>query len=255
MASIWRWLTWQRVPIAQLHIARPRFEALFWAGFALLYVALSAATGLLIRWRPLPLPGAGKFTEDLWYLLLFKVVGLLLVPCALLRWQGYRIRDLLEGWAARPRTALTLALAAVLGLLPNLGYLPGIGAALAEKWPLLVPAAVIPLLCAALPEEIVYRGLLQTRLEATIGRLPALILASLLFAAWHLPSRYLLSSGAEGNAGDLVSVMVGTGAPVFVAGLVFGWAWDRWRSLPHLVLAHWAVDLLPGIGSFLGVVH
>lgn len=153
----------------------------------------------------------------------------------------------------------TLAVVAALAVLPNLGHVHAIQQAVARQdgaMVLLVGAAtVVPLLCAALPEEIVFRGLLQTRLEAVLGRVPALVLASLLFTLWHLPTRYLLSSGVEGTAGDLGSVLLGTGLPVFLVGLIFGWAWDRWRSLPHLVLAHWAVDLLPSISSFLGVMH
>jgi len=88
-----------------------------------------------------------------------------------------------------------------------------------------------------------------------LWRLPAILIASLLFTLWHLPPRYLLSSGVEGAAGDLGSVLLGTGLPVFVVGLIFAWAWARWRSLPHLVLAHWAIDLLPSVSSFVGVMH
>lgn len=57
---------------------------------------------------------------------------------------------------------------------------------------------------------------------------------ALLFTAWHLPTRHFLSSGIEGTAGDLTSVIMGTGVPVFMVGLVFGWLWERYRSLPTL---------------------
>ena len=107
------------------------------------------------------------------------------------------------------------------------------------------------LFTAGLPEEIVYRGVLQTRLELLWGRLAALVVTALLFTAWHLPSRYLLASGAEGTAGDLGSVLLGTGLPVLVGAVVFGWAWDRWRNLPVLVAVHWGIDVLPSVASFL----
>lgn len=104
---------------------------------------------------------------------------------------------------------------------------------------------------AALPEELVYRWALQTRIERIWGRLAAILLAAVLFTAWHLPTRYLLASGAEGRAGDLASVLRGTGLPVLVVGLSFGWAWDRWRNLPALVALHWGIDTLPSVASIL----
>jgi uncharacterized protein len=113
---------------------------------------------------------------------------------------------------------------------------------------------VLPLFCAGLPEEIVYRWGLQTRLERAWGRPLAIAITAVLFTAWHLPTRYLLASGAEGTAGDLGSVLLGTGLPVLLVGLIFGWAWDRWRNLPALVFLHWGIDTLPSVASFLHIV-
>ncbi len=111
----------------------------------------------------------------------------------------------------------------------------------------------MPLFTAGLPEEIVYRGFLQTRLEATRGRPTAILVTAVLFTAWHLPSRYLLSRGGEGQAGDAVSILLGTGLPVFIVALIFGWAWDRYRDLPVLIAVHWGVDSLPTMSSMLGI--
>lgn len=60
-----------------------------------------------------------------------------------------------------------------------------------------------------------------------MGALSAWIATALLFTAWHLPTRFLLADGIEGKAGDLGSVLVGTGIPVLLVGIVFGWTWDR----------------------------
>jgi uncharacterized protein len=259
MKRLWSWLTWQRVPVTAMGIRHPGIEARLWTGFAVGYAGLAVVIGLLIRAFPMPLLGSVKFTDDLWYLLVFKLAALLVLPLIILWRQGYGPRDLLPAWRFRVITVFTLAVVTALAIVPNLGHMNAIQQAIAQQdgaMVLLVGAATaVPLLCAALPEEIVFRGLLQTRLEAALGRIPALLLASLLFTLWHLPTRYLLSSGVEGAAGDLGSVLLGTGLPVFIVGLIFGWAWDRWRSLPHLVLAHWAVDLLPSMSSFLGVMH
>jgi|SRR5450759_4057077 len=111
----------------------------------------------------------------------------------------------------------------------------------------------MPLFTAALPEEIVYRGLLQTRLEATTPAPIAILVSAVLFTAWHLPSRYLLASGVEGRGGDLSSVVLGTGVPAFIVGLVFGVLWYRYRRLMPLITAHWGIDLLPGLSSLLGI--
>jgi membrane protease YdiL (CAAX protease family) len=259
MKRLWSWLTRQRVPVAAMRIDRPRGEAALWSGYAIGYAVLALLVGLLIRVVPLPLLGSVKFTDDLWYLLVFKLGALLAVPLLILWRQGYGPRDLLPAWRWRVITVFTLAVVAALAVVPNLGHLAAIQQAIDRQDGAMIAvigaATAVPLLCAALPEEIVFRGLLQTRLEAVLGRLPALVLAALLFTLWHLPTRYLLSSGVEGAAGDLGSVLLGTGLPVFIVGLVFGWAWDRWRSLPHLVLAHWAVDLLPSLSSYLGIAY
>ena len=113
----------------------------------------------------------------------------------------------------------------------------------------------LPHFMAGIPEEVIYRALLQTRLEKLLGRVSAIGITALMFAAWHLPSRYLLSKGVEGSAGDLGLVLMGTGIPVFVVGLIFGLLWDRYRSLLPLIAAHWGIDTLPTVFSLLGISY
>ena len=257
MRHVLSWISWQRVPVVRMPRPDEGRDALLWTGFALFYAALAVLTGLLIRAHPVPLWGSGRFTEDAWYVFGFKLMALLVLPAALLLLRGYGRSDLLPCWRWRWRLLLSFPLVFVIGIALNLGHLSGIRHALqgggAGLLVVVVGAACLPLFTAALPEELVFRALLQTRLEACLGRWAAIGLSALLFTAWHLPTRYLLSEGVEGSAGDLGSVLAGTGLPVLIVGLVFGWAWDRWRSLPHLVLAHWAVDLLTSVSSLLGV--
>ena len=113
--------------------------------------------------------------------------------------------------------------------------------------------ALLPLFIAGIPEEVVYRGILQTRLERLLGRLWAILITALLFTAWHLPTRFLLSRGVEGTAGNLGSVLLGTGVPVLIIGLLLGIVWDRYRNLPSLIAFHWGVDTLPTMLAMLGV--
>ena len=97
-------MRWQRVGIDAIRIDRPRAELAFLLAFAVLYVGLSGLTGLLVRSWPIPVAGAASFTNDLWYTAVFKLLGLLVLPCAVFFSWGYRPRDLLLGW--RPtRTA------------------------------------------------------------------------------------------------------------------------------------------------------
>ena len=60
-------------------------------------------------------------------------------------------------------------------------------------------------------------------------------------------------AAGEGTAGDLGSVIMGTGVPVAIFGLFFALMWDRYRSLPVLIAFHWGVDVLPTTISMLGI--
>jgi membrane protease YdiL (CAAX protease family) len=64
----------------------------------------------------------------------------------------------------------------------------------------------------------------------------------------------MTNTGIEGSAGDLPSVLLGTGVPVFIAGLIFSLRWDRHRKLVPLIAAHGGVDTLPSISSLLHVL-
>jgi membrane protease YdiL (CAAX protease family) len=239
-----------------MRVIDARGEARVALAFALAYVALSGVTGLVQRARPLPLLGATLLTSDAWYALGYKIGLLLVVPLVALHRAGYRAADLLPGWRATPGSILKLLAAFGLGFLLNAGKLDDIRVAAAalpgpEAMGRIALGGGLMLFTAGLPEEIVYRGVLQTRLELLWGRVAAVLVTALLFTAWHLPSRYLLASGAEGTAGDLGSVLLGTGLPVLIVALIFGVAWDRWRNLPVLIALHWGIDVLPSVASFL----
>ena len=244
----------QRLRGADIRIVHPARELGIALAFAVAYVLAAVATGLIERAYPLPLLGASYLTSDATYVLAFKIGLLLVVPLIAIRRAGYTLDDFLLDWRPTPRAVAVVAGLFALGVLINGSKLAAISGALVapgEKILRISVGAAVVLFAAALPEEIVYRWALQTRIERVWGRTAAIIGASLLFTAWHLPTRFLLASGAEGRAGDLASVLVGTGLPVFIVGLIFGWAWDRWRNLPALVALHWGIDTLPSVASFL----
>jgi len=254
------WTVRQRLPVDDLLIRQPVREATIALAYAVFFVLAAVMTGLLIRWRPLPLLGSASFTYDFWYSIVFKILLLLTIPLVWYYRQGYKLSDLAPGWTWTPRNAVVLALAFFAGLSLNLlqgrwdlviGGVPGF--TVGERAVRLSAGVIMPFLIAGFPEEFVYRGFLQTRLEKVWGRFAAITVSVLLFTAWHIPTRYLLAHGVEGSAGDLSSVILGTGVPVLIVGSVFALLWDRYRNLPALIAAHWGVDVLPAMISFLGI--
>jgi uncharacterized protein len=103
-----------------------------------------------------------------------------------------------------------------------------------------------------LPEEIFYRIILQTRIEKLFGWSASIIFSSIMFSLFHFPSRIILSSGVEGEAGNLLSVFTGTLLPVFVIGIIFGFLWNRYRNIYLLISLHFGIDLLPSLASIVG---
>ena len=246
----------QRLRAADIRIKDPARELRVVLGLSLAYVLAAVLTGLAMRAWPHPLFGATYLTSDVTYVVCFKIGLLLVVPVIAIRRAGYGIPDLLLGWRPTPGAVARVAALLAFGVFVNASKLAPISDAASvlaksEAALRIGLGAVLVFFTAALPEELVFRWALQTRLERLWGRLPAVLLAAVLFTAWHLPTRYLLASGAEGRAGDFASVLLGTGLPVLVVGLVFGWAWDRWRNLPALVALHWGIDVLPSVASFL----
>src|SRR5205085_2551007 len=112
------------------------------------------------------------------------------------------------------RSALVLVVCAALGLFINAGRFGELRDAwrqhpAPEAFARATLGVAIAYLQAGIPEELVYRGLFQTRLEASWGRAPAILVSVALFVAWHLPTRFLLAHGVEGEAGNLGSVLLG----------------------------------------------
>jgi uncharacterized protein len=257
-SSVTAWITRQRVPAAEIFISEPAREARWALAYALFYIGASLATGLVIRAGPHPILSAAGFTQDAVYVVAFKLVLLLAVPLAWFLHRGYRLSHVLAGWRATPGAILRVALAFIIGASINASHVAWLqvavpkytGTDLALRIGL---ALLLPLVSAGLPEEFYYRAVLQTRIERQWGRWAAVLSSTVLFTAWHLPTRILLAHGVEGQAGQWGSVLLGTGLPVFIVGLFFCWQWDRNRNLPLLVALHWGIDLLPAASSLFGV--
>lgn len=88
----------------------------------------------------------------------------------------------------------------------------------------------------SLLEEVFYRRWLQTRWEYVLGPWPAIVLASLLWAAWHI--------GIQGTGHlptDLASAFVNQG----VLGLFLGYLWSRYRAMWPLLVVHGSLNAAP----------
>ncbi len=238
---------------------RPDWELVIFSAYAIVYVLIVGFFSLLIRHHPLPILGAIGFTEDLWYVVFVKLVFLFGVPLAIYRGFGHSISRLFAQQRSNgAKTTSIVLLAFLAGFSLNLGRLPPILQRVVRgdtpgAFTLLV-AACVPF-SAAFPEETFYRVIFQTRLERHFGKVKGILAASALFSLFHLPSRFILAAGVEGQAGNFASVLEGTLIPVFILGLVFGFVWSRYRNMSLLVALHYGIDFLPIMSSFFGIRH
>ncbi|MEV0645054.1 type II CAAX endopeptidase family protein [Phytomonospora sp. NPDC050363] len=110
-------------------------------------------------------------------------------------------------------------------------------------YPDLVETAIIAtltFLTASVLEEVFYRRWLQTRLEARLGTTAGVILASLLFAAMHIPTHHPHT--------DPVANIAGVIAFQGLFGLFVGSLWARYRNIWIVIAVHTvtnAASLIP----------
>ncbi|MDI1321888.1 MAG: CPBP family intramembrane metalloprotease [Algoriphagus sp.] len=252
--SLISYLNWQRTPVESIRFKALDKEIRWLIGYSIFYVFAGYLIGLVILHHPYPILGATQFVQDVWYSIVYKFVLLLLIPFFVffVSW-GYRSKDLLLRIQPTLRNVGAGLLFILLGFFLNAGHIRPIqqNFFLFEDSILrLVTGVMMPLFIAALPEELFFRGYLQTRLEKKWNRFSAILISTLLFTAWHLPTRYLLSDGVEGQAGDLEGILLNTGLPVFIIGLLFAMHWSRYRNIILLILVHWAIDILPSVSSY-----
>lgn len=101
---------------------------------------------------------------------------------------------------------------------------------------LLLATIAVGFLLNALLEEVFYRRWLQSRWEVLLGRRPAIVLTSALWASWHI--------GIQGSGAlhvDLAHVFVNQG----VLGLFLGYMWSKYRAMWPILVVHGAVNALP----------
>lgn len=197
-------------------------------GYALLYPFLIAAVTLL----------------QLDYIEIGKLL-LLLIPCCILFWLfGRKIRY--SQGIPRLWYWLGPAIVAVCYLvLNNIPPFSVQGVSTKVTLPTAILFTIITALNAGIPEELFYRVLLQTRLESVLGRWNGIALASLLFALFHLPTRFVSWLAITGSPTSsfilgLAAVLTFQGA----GGFLLGYLWSRYRNIWLNMLFHTAIDSL-----------
>lgn len=120
---------------------------------------------------------------------------------------------------------------------------------------LLAAFVVIPLQ-TAIPEELMFRGVLQGTLGRLCGSTATLVYGAVAFGLWHILSSTGLTEGNEGLSDTLGSGTVAqyagiAGAVVVtgVAGFVLGWLRKRTTSLLAPIALHWALNATGAIGA------
>ncbi|MFD5092473.1 CPBP family intramembrane glutamic endopeptidase [Amycolatopsis thailandensis] len=109
----------------------------------------------------------------------------------------------------------------------------------AEDYPdpvYLAVGATLTFFTANVLEEVFFRGMLQTRLEALFGRWPGILLSAALFAWLHLPTH---------GQGSLPLTLGAIVAFQGFFGLFTGYLWSRYRNLWAPIAAHTAMNTLP----------
>ncbi|WP_176797853.1 CPBP family intramembrane glutamic endopeptidase [Actinopolyspora mzabensis] len=202
--------------------------------FRQMWVLLVAALAFPIVIAVLPT----GISRGLWYAIL-KVLLFLVVPLVafrlLRRGQPHSAAVVVRVPRLRWLAPLPAVLAwFYLSRVSSLAPPPYPAAALPDPVTLAV-VSLVTLLTAGVLEEIFYRGFLQTRLESLLGRWPAITVASLLFAAMHLPTHLHSGSVVTG----LATVLVYQG----LFGVFCGYLWSRYRNIWIVIAVHIVVNL------------
>jgi len=100
----------------------------------------------------------------------------------------------------------------------------------------IVGMAVLHVVGVAFPEELLFRGILQSRLSLILGSTWAVVLSALLFGLWHLG----VNDSAYG--GDLATAAARSVLVQGTLGLGYSFAFARTRSLIAPSLAHAAFN-------------
>lgn len=97
-------------------------------------------------------------------------------------------------------------------------------------------------------EELLYRGVIQTRLREAFGPAEAIALASLIFILVHVP---VYALGAAGSVEALVASL----GILFVGSLAFGAIYEWTKNLPVVALVHGLYNSIQFLLLYVAIVY
>lgn len=124
-------------------------------------------------------------------------------------------------------TAMVTQLSLLVGVEPSQHALSGLGEIDPRLYLYLVPLVIF---IVGPFEELLYRGVIQSRLRESFGPVTAIMLASLIFAGIHLPAHGFGEAGLASTTASL--------AALFGGSLVFGGIYEWTENLTVVALIH-----------------
>ena len=249
------WLT-RRTNAPPVPVARPRQESLVIFGYLLVYafILFGPVSGIVKRTLA---PGPAQEFVVLAYKLAVHVV----IPALLIRAVRGHLKGILDAGLRRRGVLLTLGvfsslmivLVALLNSLFDQLGAKGISIPAAAGW--ILAAWIWMALEAGVTEEFLFRGLLQTRLNAWLGSAPmAIVLTAIIFALVHVPSFYLRGGAAMARqAADLPQIIALSISSLGPIAIMLGTLWHRTRSFLLIVLVHGAIDAMPYVQEMIQI--
>lgn len=171
-----------------------------------------------------------------------QIVAFLGVGLGYLRWRGLSREEIVAYLGVRRPTIVETVIAVVgpvaviftVFVVSSLALVTGTqpaqnqGAQMTLQNPSIIPIMIVAMLLVVGPcEEILFRGVIQSRARETLSAIPAILLTASVFAPAHIVS---LSGG--------VSAMITSISILFVPSLIFGAVYEYTNNLPVVAVMH-----------------
>lgn len=152
------------------------------------------------------------------------------LPWSYLRVDRPGLRDV--AWALAATIGLFVTLAGTMLVIEQLGLSPtehSVAQAAEQNPALLLPLIPLSVLVTGPAEELLFRGVIQTRLRESFGAVVAVILAATVFSLVHIPAY-----GGGGLGLDLATTL----GVLFLLGMFLGAVYERTENLVVPAIAH-----------------
>ncbi|WP_178918121.1 CPBP family intramembrane glutamic endopeptidase [Natronomonas gomsonensis] len=153
------------------------------------------------------------------------------LPWSYLRISRPTLRDL--GWAVAATVGLFAVLAGASFLIDQLGLTAtehSVSQQAESNPALLLPLIPLSVLVTGPAEELLYRGVIQTRLREVFGSAPAVAVAAVVFSLVHIPA-YGATSGLDPSLATTLGIL-------FLLGASLGAAYEHTENLVVPAVAH-----------------